>query len=125
MPYRSSKQWSARILSCLFLLTTVVAVEMFHNKQINFLKNEAFSEAKRQLAIVRSRIEAVIVTDMYLLNGMSTQVAIDPKGSPEDWNKIADSNYSRWRAHSVDWYSERRCAEFRLSAGRQRGNTRH
>jgi diguanylate cyclase (GGDEF)-like protein len=91
MPYRSSKQWSARILSCLFLLTTVVAVEMFHNKQINFLKNEAFSEAKRQLAIVRSRIEAVIVTDMYLLNGMSTQVAIDPKGSPEDWNKIADS----------------------------------
>jgi diguanylate cyclase (GGDEF)-like protein len=91
MTNRSSKQWSARILSCLFLLTTISAVEFFHQKQITFLKNEAFAEAQKQLAVVRSRIEAVIVTDMYLLNGMSTQVAIAPRGSVEEWNKIADS----------------------------------
>ncbi|MDK9736932.1 sensor domain-containing diguanylate cyclase [Vibrio sp. D404a] len=91
MTNRSSKQWSARILSCLFLLTTISAVEIFHQKQIAFLKNESFSEAQKQLSIVRSRIEAVIVTDMYLLNGMSTQVAIAPQGSTQEWNKIADS----------------------------------
>ena len=91
MTNRSGKQWSARMLSCLFLITTISAVEFFHRKQVTFLKNEAFAEAQKQLAIVRSRIEAVIVTDMYLLNGMSTQVAIAPRADVDEWNKIAES----------------------------------
>ena len=91
MTNRSGKQWSARMLSCLFLITTISAVEFFHRKQVTFLKNEAFAEAQKQLAIVRSRIEAVIVTDMYLLNGMSTQVAIAPRADIDEWKKIAES----------------------------------
>ncbi|MGV2841822.1 sensor domain-containing diguanylate cyclase, partial [Vibrio cyclitrophicus] len=46
MPSRSSKQWPAKLLSLLFFLLVVSAIEFFHTKQLVFLQNESYSEAK-------------------------------------------------------------------------------
>ena len=59
MPSGSSKQWSARVVALSFFPSAIVsAIEFFHAKQLTFLKNESYSEAKKQLSIIRSRIEA-------------------------------------------------------------------
>lgn len=91
MPNRSSKQWPAKLLSLLFFVVIVSAIEAFHAKQLTFLKNESYSEAKRQLAIIRSSIEARIVSDMYILNSFSTIVTINPDGGQKDWERIAQN----------------------------------
>ncbi len=91
MPSGSSKQWSAKVISFLFFLTIVSAIEFFHAKQLTFLKNESYSEAKKQLSIIRSRIEATIVSDMYILNNFSTLVTINPDGDVKNWDKIAEN----------------------------------
>ncbi|MFA0012515.1 diguanylate cyclase [Vibrio lentus] len=91
MPSRSSKQWPAKLLSLLLLLVVVTAIEVFHAKQLTFLKNESYSEAKKQLSIIRSRIEAAIVSDMYILNNFSTLVTINPDSDMKSWDKIAQN----------------------------------
>ncbi|MEZ9516873.1 diguanylate cyclase [Vibrio splendidus] len=91
MPSGSSKQWSAKVVSFLFFLAIVGAIEFFHAKQLNFLKNESYSEGKKQLSIIRSRIEAAIVSDMYVLNNFSTLVTINPDGNVNNWDKIAEN----------------------------------
>ncbi|UPR50345.1 sensor domain-containing diguanylate cyclase [Vibrio cyclitrophicus] len=91
MPSGSSKQWSARVISFLFFLAIVSAIEFFHAKQLTFLKNESYSEAKKQLSIIRSRIEAAIVSDMYILNNFSTLVTMNPDGEVKNWDKIAEN----------------------------------
>ncbi|TVU61082.1 sensor domain-containing diguanylate cyclase [Vibrio atlanticus] len=91
MPSRSSKQWPAKLLSLLFFLSVVSAIEFFHAKQLTFLKNESYSEAKKQLSIIRSRIEATIVSDMYVLNNFSTLVTINPNGDQKGWDQIAQN----------------------------------
>ncbi|MEZ8386495.1 diguanylate cyclase, partial [Vibrio splendidus] len=91
MPSGSSKQWSAKVVSFLFFLAIVSAIEFFHAKQLTFLKNESYSEGKKQLSIIRSRIEAAIVSDMYILNNFSTLVTINPDGEVKNWDKIAEN----------------------------------
>lgn len=91
MPSRFSKQWPAKLLSLLFFIMVASAIEYFHAKQLTFLKNESYSVAKKQLSIIRSRIEATIVSDMYILNNFSTLVTINPNGDQRDWDKIAQN----------------------------------
>ncbi|WP_439146227.1 diguanylate cyclase [Vibrio sp.] len=91
MPSRSSKQWPAKLLSLLLFLVVITAIEVFHAKQLTFLKNESYSEAKKQLSIIRSRIEAAIVSDMYILNNFSTLVTINPDSDMKSWDKIAQN----------------------------------
>ncbi|MCB5361148.1 diguanylate cyclase [Vibrio lentus] len=91
MPSGSSKQWPAKLLSLLLFLVVVTAIEVFHAKQLTFLKNESYSEAKKQLSIIRSRIEAAIVSDMYILNNLSTLVTINPESDMKSWDKIAEN----------------------------------
>ncbi|MEZ9417464.1 CHASE domain-containing protein, partial [Vibrio sp. 10N.286.49.E1] len=40
---------------------------------------------------IRSRIEAAIVSDMYVLNNFSTLVTINPDGNVNNWDKIAEN----------------------------------
>lgn len=49
MPSGSSKQWSAKVVSFLFFLAIVSAIEFFHAKQLTFLKNESYSEGKKTI----------------------------------------------------------------------------
>ncbi|SBS61000.1 diguanylate cyclase [Vibrio atlanticus] len=91
MPSGSSKQWPAKLLSLLFFLVVMSAIEFFHSKELSYLKDESYSEAKKQLSIIRSRIEAAIVSDMYILNNLSTLVTINPDGDMKSWNKIAEN----------------------------------
>ncbi|WP_373952710.1 diguanylate cyclase [Vibrio pomeroyi] len=91
MPSGSSKQLPAKLLSLLFFLVVVSAIEFFHAKELTYLKNESYSEAKKQLSIIRSRIEAAIVSDMYILNNFSTLVTINPDGEVKNWDKIAEN----------------------------------
>ncbi|CAH6798063.1 Sensor domain-containing diguanylate cyclase [Vibrio chagasii] len=91
MPSRFSKQWPAKLISLLFFFIVASAIEYFHAKQLTFLKNESYSVAKKQLSIIRSRIEATIVSDMYILNNFSTLVTINPNGDQKGWDQIAQN----------------------------------
>ncbi|WKY60303.1 diguanylate cyclase [Vibrio sp. SNU_ST1] len=91
MPSGSSKQWPVKLLSLLFFLMVMSAIEFFHSKELSYLKDESYSEAKKQLSTIRSRIEAMIVSDMYVLNSLSTLVTIDPNGDKKGWEQIAQN----------------------------------
>ncbi|WP_299690401.1 diguanylate cyclase [uncultured Vibrio sp.] len=91
MPSRSSKQWSATLLFILSALVVVSAVEFFHAKQLTFLKNESYSEAKKHLSIIRASIESTIVSELYILNSFSTFVTMNPDGNQKDWEQIAQN----------------------------------
>ncbi len=93
MPSRFSKQWPAKVLSLLFFFVVVSAIEHFHAKQLTFLKNESYSVAKKQLSIIRSRIEATIVSDMYILNNFSTLVTINPNGDQKVGTRLLRTSF--------------------------------
>ena len=118
MPSGSSKQWPAKLLSLLLFLVVVTAIEVFHAKQLTFLKNESYSEAKKQLSIIRSRIEAAIVSDMYILNNFSTLVTINPRKRYEKLGQDSRKHYSRWISHSTYRTRQRRHSKLCLPDGR-------
>ncbi|MFA0195837.1 diguanylate cyclase [Vibrio artabrorum] len=91
MPSRSSKLWPAKLLASLFFVVVASSIEFFHAKELIHLKNEANSEAKKLLSIIRSRIEATIISDMYVVNSFSTLVSINPHGSQKDWERIGQN----------------------------------
>ncbi|MGF1709823.1 sensor domain-containing diguanylate cyclase [Vibrio kagoshimensis] len=84
-----NKQWSVRVLAFSFIVLAVGAVESFHRNQVSFLKNESAAEAKKHLSVIRSRLEAAIVSDIYVLNSLSTLITVNPDAGPKEWEKIA------------------------------------
>ncbi|MCG9555462.1 sensor domain-containing diguanylate cyclase [Vibrio sp. Isolate31] len=91
MPSGSSKQWPAKLLALLFFLVFTSAIEFFHSKELSYIKDESYAGAKKQLSTVRSRIEAAIVSDMYILNNLSTLVTLNPNGEQKGWGQIAQN----------------------------------
>ncbi|MBW3695927.1 sensor domain-containing diguanylate cyclase [Vibrio sp. T187] len=87
----SSKQWSINLLLLVFVLLAGGMIEVLHRNQIAFLENQSVSVAKKHLSVIRSKLEAAIVADIYVINSLSTLVTVNPDSSFSEWEKIAAS----------------------------------
>ncbi|WP_394249939.1 diguanylate cyclase [Vibrio profundi] len=91
MPNSVSKQWPIKILLLVFILFAIGAIEVLHRNQQAFLENNSVAEAKKHLSVIRSRLEAAIVADIYVINSLSTLVTVNPNSTFAQWEKVASS----------------------------------
>lgn len=81
-------------INALFLLTFIFfvgLVESLDRSQKTFLRDSLLARAKEELSIVRSELEAAIVSDIYVANGLSALVASNPEFEFSGWDLIASS----------------------------------
>ncbi|RTZ18133.1 sensor domain-containing diguanylate cyclase [Vibrio aquaticus] len=81
-------------INALFLITIVFSVglvESLDKSQKSFLRDSLLARAKEELSIVRSEIEAAVVSDIYVANGLSALIAANPEYEFSGWSLIASS----------------------------------
>lgn len=91
MAYHVGRQ---HYINALFLMTFIFfvgLVESLDRSQKTFLRDSLLARAKEELSIVRSELEAAIVSDIYVANGLSALVASNPEFEFSGWDLIASS----------------------------------
>ncbi|KJY82901.1 diguanylate cyclase [Vibrio galatheae] len=87
---------------CLFVfIISIGLVESLDRSQKSFLRDSLFAKAKEELSIVRSELEAAIVSDIYVVNGLSSLVASHAEYEFSGWDLIASSVIRKSR--HVQW----------------------
>ncbi|NOH78323.1 sensor domain-containing diguanylate cyclase [Vibrio sp. RE86] len=87
-------------VNALFLVTflfSIGLIESLDRSQKSFLRDSLLARAKEELSIVRSELEAAIVSDIYVSNGLSALVAANPEFEFSGWDLIASSILRRSR----------------------------
>lgn len=85
------RQWPVYLLFMLLFVCSVSLVEFLDRSQKSFLRDSMLARAKEELSIIRSEIEASIVSDIYVANGLSSLVAANPDFDFSGWDLIASS----------------------------------
>lgn len=82
-----------RVPGMLLLLTlgilTVTVTEYLQSHLTETYRKQLETEAQRDLAVIRSNLEAQIYSDIYYANSLATLVSANPQSTPEQWEKIA------------------------------------
>tara|TARA_Y100001956_G_scaffold82782_1_gene105588 strand:- start:6327 stop:7703 length:1377 start_codon:yes stop_codon:yes gene_type:complete len=91
MQYRMSRHWSAYLFVLVISFLAVGFVELVDRSQKNFMRDSLLGRAKEELSIIRSELEAAIVSDIYVVNGLSALVAANPEFEFSGWSLIASS----------------------------------
>lgn len=91
MGYRLAKHW--HVVSLFIFLTTIsiILVEYLESAQKSFLRDSLRSRAKDELSIIRSQLESLVVSDIYVANGLNTLIAVNPDVDLSGWDLIAAS----------------------------------
>lgn len=91
MQYRIGRRWSAYLFLILLCVFAIGFVEVLDRSQKNFLRDSLQGRAKEELSIIRSELEAAIVSDIYVANGLSALIAANPEFDFSGWGLIASS----------------------------------
>lgn len=91
MQYRIGRHWSAYLFLVFLSVFAIGFVEVLDRSQKNFLRDSVQGRAKEELSIVRSELEAAIVSDIYVANGLSALIAANPEFNFSGWGLIASS----------------------------------
>ena len=89
MSYRLGKHW--RVLTFFVLLTciSIILVEYLERGQKSFLRDGLRVRAKEELSTIRSQLESTVVSDIYVANGLTTLIAVNPDVDLSGWDLIA------------------------------------
>ncbi|WP_159651404.1 diguanylate cyclase [Vibrio atypicus] len=85
------RHWSVKIAICLLIFFAVGCIESLDRSQKTFVRDSLLGRAKEELSIVRSELEAAIVSDIYVANSLATLVAANPEFEFSGWDLIASS----------------------------------
>mgnify|MGYP000082505691 CR=1 FL=1 len=97
MKHRQGWYWPLFLCWVMFMLIAVMGVEYLNRYQQQYLNSLEQEDAKEDLSLVRSRLESLIVSDIYVLNSLPVLVALNPDMKKLDWNKLAENVYQRSR----------------------------
>src|SRR5690606_22673848 len=81
MKYTFDKQWGIKLLFFLFVVLSVGVVEVLNRNQLQVLEEHLQREAKDQLSAIRSKLEATIVSDIYIVSSLATLVSLHPSSN--------------------------------------------
>ncbi|MDE1241155.1 diguanylate cyclase [Vibrio aestuarianus] len=87
----SGKQWSVNLLLIAFILFCGGLIEAVNFNQRNYIRDNLQVRAKEELSIIRSQLEASILSDIYVASGVSSLIAVNSQYQFNDWEKIATS----------------------------------
>jgi sensor domain CHASE-containing protein len=71
MQDRINRRWSVYIFIILISSFAIGLVEVIDRSQKNFLRDSLLGRAKEELSIIRSELEAAIVSDIFAVNSIS------------------------------------------------------
>jgi diguanylate cyclase (GGDEF)-like protein len=91
MTYHRGRHYHASALFLTILILSIGLIEFLDRSQKSFLRDSLLARAKEELSIVRSELEAAIVSDIYVSNSLTTLVAANPEFEFSGWDLIASS----------------------------------
>lgn len=89
MSQSSGERRLVRVFFLLFILSCIGLIETLNNHQIAYIRDSWQSHAREEISLIRFRLEASILADIYVANSLPTLVTLRPDLSAEDWNKLA------------------------------------
>ncbi|MDA0150160.1 diguanylate cyclase [Vibrio sp. LaRot3] len=95
MRFDRGNHWSFYLFFVCLICIAVGGVELLHSYQLRHLRGIEQQNAKEELSVVRSRLESLIVSDIYVVNSLSTLVAANPEVDLFEWNKLATNIIQR------------------------------
>ncbi|EGU38570.1 GGDEF family protein [Vibrio ichthyoenteri ATCC 700023] len=97
MKYRQGWYWSLFLFWVLFMLVAATGVEYLNRYQQQYLNSIELEDAREDLSLVRSRLESLVFSDIYILSSLPAQIALNPKLDQPEWDNIAHSIQQRSR----------------------------
>lgn len=91
MQYRMNKHWYAYVFVLIITFFAIGFIEFMDRSQKNFQRESLLGRAREELSIIRSELEAAIVSDIYVANSLSALVAANPSFEFSGWDLIASS----------------------------------
>ncbi|MCW8335403.1 diguanylate cyclase [Vibrio paucivorans] len=98
MAYRSGKQWAVSVVFLTVIVLSIGIIELTNRNQTTFIRESLLIRAKEELSIIRSELEAAVVSDIYVANSLAAFVTVNPSGDFDNWDKMA-SNIIREGKH--------------------------
>ncbi|WCE32011.1 diguanylate cyclase domain-containing protein [Vibrio sp. SCSIO 43137] len=90
MRYKVDVKVPAVILISLFVLGAVYLIEYIQSHNQTLQNGQLKLEAQKDLAIVRSRLETNIYSDIYFANSLATLASANPDSTPQEWARITN-----------------------------------
>ncbi|EGQ7996143.1 diguanylate cyclase [Vibrio vulnificus] len=90
MKYTFGKRWSVNLLFLLFITLSVGIVELLHHEQKKVRQEYFQREAKEQLSTIRSKLEAAIVSDIYIVSSLATLISLHPNSNKQALDQASE-----------------------------------
>lgn len=84
------RRWSLSLLCIAFILVSVSCIEYLNYHQKTYLMSAMQKKAEEKVSLVRTRLEALIFSDVYILNSIPVLMAANPNMSVNDWYDLAN-----------------------------------
>lgn len=91
MSHGSRRHWSVSLLFALFLISSVAMIELIDYNQKSKLEDELLEEGRKDLASIRSRLEATMLADIYRIHSLTSFVSLNPELTQFNWQTLAAS----------------------------------
>lgn len=85
----SANRLIVRALLILLMLACGVIIETLQGYQRDYMRDSLQSGAREELSLIRYRLEASILADIYSANSLSTLVTLRPDSTPQEWDTLA------------------------------------
>ncbi|MGF1909249.1 sensor domain-containing diguanylate cyclase [Vibrio kasasachensis] len=97
---RFERSWhrSLTLYFSILIVIAIVCIEYINNIQHQYVKQTEQDNAREELSIVRSQLESLIASDVYLVNSLPAVIATHSNITQPQWDLIA-SNIVRQSAH--------------------------
>ena len=95
MKYRRGGYVALSLCCLISILVAVVSIEYLNQYQQHNLRTMEQDHAKEEISLVRSRLESLIVLDIYVVNSLPALIVINPTAELEDWNKVVEKIIQR------------------------------
>ncbi|MDW1631183.1 sensor domain-containing diguanylate cyclase, partial [Vibrio sp. Y176] len=90
MRYSPRKQCYFALFFFAFVALCVGVIELLHQNQQDLQQERVQVEAKEQLSILRSNLEAVLMADIYKASTLATLITLLPNSEEEELSIAAD-----------------------------------
>ncbi|WP_185066968.1 sensor domain-containing diguanylate cyclase [Vibrio ponticus] len=88
---RFERSWHRWLTWCFAILIAlaIACIEYINNVQHQYIQQTERDSVREELSIIRSRLEALIISDIYLVNSLPVVVAANSEFSPLRWREVA------------------------------------
>ncbi len=91
MDERQSWRRLSYALIILFISISITLIEYVDYSHKSFIADGLQTRAKEELSVIRSELEAAVVSDIYVAHSLSTIVTLNPIENIRNWEAIASN----------------------------------